>query len=180
MLNIDSILLILCCVVMVYIIFYWYRHGIFGSADNQKKQPVKEPEELKNNRLSVKKSLHITGLKIAPLLFFSVVSSLSSLTFMIVYSLFENQINIALIAACSVFIGCFFALIDVAQWQTRRFETALVDAIETMNATLVAGLSGQQAIQVAQQTSKGNVKAELTEIITRMNMGYSAEQSLAR
>ncbi|WP_372761983.1 type II secretion system F family protein [Pseudoalteromonas sp.] len=180
MLNIDAVLLLICCGVMAYIIYYWYQNGIFASADNQPQPKLKPHTVTSNERLSVKKSLDIAGLKVAPLLFFLVVLALTALAFMVVYSVFAKQINIALIAASSVFIGCFFSLIDLAQWQIRRFETGLVDALETMNATLVAGLSGQQAIQVAQQTAKGSVKTELTEIITRMNMGYSAEQSLAR
>lgn len=165
---------------MIYIAIYWYRNGIFSSAGEPKEVPVYTKKKPEKRVLLIAKSLHVTGLKIAPLLFFFVVVSLSILAFMIVYSLFSNQVNIALIAACSVFIGCFFALTDLAQWQTRRFEAGLVDAIETMNATLVAGLSGQQAIEVAKRTSKGRVQDELTEIITRMNMGYSAEQSLER
>lgn len=179
MVNLDIVLLAICCSVMAYIIYHWYKNGVFITTDDKNK-PTKPQKSIEKNRLSIAKSLNITGLKIAPILFFFVVVSFSSLAFMIVYDLFSNQINIALIAACTVFITCFFILNDLAQWHTRRFENQLVDAIETMNATLVAGLSGQQALQVAKRTTKGRVKEELTEIIARMDMGYSAEQSLER
>ncbi len=124
--------------------------------------------------------LRLLEINLAPVSVILGIISLSVCTFIVINSAFPKQQGIAIIMALAIMLSSYFLLDDLVTWRTKKVETELVDAMDTMHSSLQAGLSPIQAISTAANLAKGPLKTELTEVVTRLSSGYDASQSVHR
>lgn len=86
----------------------------------------------------------------------------------------------AVLAAIAFFLASQRLIEGFCEWQAKRFEERLVDAIDVMASALVAGASPLKAFEAAARWTEGRTSREFQEILRRLELGFTIEQSLDR
>lgn len=120
------------------------------------------------------------GLRIDPRLFLGCVTVTGLAILLLFVELFPDNFALAATATAGAGGILFLALADLNAMRSRNFEAKLIESLDLMNAALLGGLPPRQALLVAADTSKGKVKAELLEIVNRLDLGLSVEASVRR
>ncbi len=120
------------------------------------------------------------GLPVEPWLFVIGVLLLAVLVFLSLLEFIPGAFGLAGIATAGVVALGLLLLSDMIGWRTRRFETRLLDAMDLINAALRGGLPARQALQAAAESSEKAVRQELQEMVKRLDLGLSVEQSVQR
>lgn len=173
--------LALCCSCMLILSWrLWMRN-----ADQIKTQTVAHSQGADGVKFSpdssaIRRWLLTLNIGLEPWMFVLGILMVASLAFSLVLNIFPAHIPLAAIAALGVILLLFFGLADIAAWRLRLLEVALIDALDTMRASLNAGLSARLSLLAAAQTVKAPLQNELKEIVARLDMGYCAERSVAR
>ena len=165
------VLVVLLAVMLVCARAWWF-------ADVQPKQQELEPQTKLTS--GIRQKLRLLDINLAPISVLIGILTLSICAYMAIHTAFPQHQSIAVIMALAILISSYFVLDDLVTWRIKRVETELVDAMDTMHSSLQAGLSPLQAISTAASLAKGPLKAELTEIVTRLSSGYDASQSVNR
>ncbi|GGP75901.1 type II secretion system F family protein [Shewanella ulleungensis] len=132
------------------------------------------------NASGLQHKLRLLDINLAPISVILGIISLSVCTYVAINYAFPKQQGIAIIMALAIMLSSYFLLDDLVTWRTKKVETELVDAMDTMHSSLQAGLSPLQAISTAANLAKGVLKSELTEVVTRLSSGYDASQAVHR
>ena len=174
MLTRELITIVLCTLVMVFIFFAWSRN-----------KPARK-DGLTTSRVKVKVQSTLAGwlktlnLNLPVWSIILGVALIATTLFMFLLELFPGQLPVAIIAAMAAVVFCFNSLSDAAKRKINKIEKDLAQALDMMKAALSSGQSQHQAILMAAQSSKGQVKVELTEMLNRLDMGYSPEKAVLR
>jgi len=174
MLTRELITIVLCTLVMVFIFFAWSRN-----------KPARK-DGLTTSRVKVKVQSTLAGwlktlnLNLPVWSIILGVALIATTLFMFLLELFPGHLPVASIAAMAAVVFCFNSLSDAAKRKINKIEKDLAQALDMMKAALSSGQSQHQAILMAAQSSKGQVKVELTEMLNRLDMGYSPEKAVLR
>lgn len=71
------------------------------------------------------------------------------------------------------------AIGEWGQFRARRFEKGLVQAVDFIISSLLAGENAVQAISNAASTSRGSVRHELQEVVRRLEVGLDIRHAIA-
>lgn len=173
MLNVEVIALFLCVAVMFYTVFTWRRREkntpILPSSSVNLKPRKGLASWLRTLNLNLPVWLVIVGILIT-----------ATSMFMLLLEAFPGHIPVASIAAMATMVFCFNSINDAARWKIKKIEKGLAEALDMMKAALSSGQSQHQAIFMAAQSSKGQVKLEMLEMLDRLDMGCSPERAVSR
>lgn len=128
----------------------------------------------------IQHKLLILDINLTPISLLIGIIAMATFAYMAVHSAFPQQQGVAILIAIAILVGSYFILDDLVTWRTKRVESTLVDAMDTMLSALQAGSSSLQAISTAASLTKGPIKSELNEIVTRFSSGYDARQAVNR
>ncbi len=167
----------ICCLCMLYVVWHWL---IAPWLSDQEEQHTDARLFESPKTSTLERWLQTLGISLAPWMFVVGVLMIAALAFSLMLTAFPRHLPVAFIASLGVILLCFYGLADLAAWRLRRLEVALVDALDTMRASLHAGLPARQALQTAAQSVQQPLKDELNEVLARLDLGYSAERALAR
>jgi tight adherence protein B len=121
-----------------------------------------------------------SGLSVPPTLVLLCLVLLSLLVVMLMLEVFADSLIIPVFAG-AIFLTASFGIIkDIALWRARRFETKLIDAIDAMVQLMRSGSNVSQALRESADIVDPGIKREFSEIVRRLELGQSIEDSLAR
>tara|TARA_R110001606_G_scaffold359310_1_gene511130 strand:+ start:1354 stop:2226 length:873 start_codon:yes stop_codon:yes gene_type:complete len=174
MLNVELIGLSLCTSVMFYLALSWWRKKSTDKAN------LTAPTVKTKPKLALTSWLKTLNLNLPVWLVIVGIVIIATTIFMLLLEAFPGHIPVASIAAMAATVFCFNSISDAAKWKIKKIEKGLAEALDMMKAALSSGQSQHQAILMAAQSGKGQVKAELMEMLDRLDMGCSPEQAVFR
>lgn len=118
------------------------------------------------------------GLTVQPLLVLTALVLLSLAVFLVFMELFPDSWLAPPIAALAFLLACLGVMRDYAQWQAKRFEERLIDAIDIMVAALNVGENTVKALETTADSTRGKISAEFREIVKRLDLGLEIDQAV--
>ncbi len=148
------------------------------SRGNGEEVPVPPTPELAPN--PVRRLLLQLNLELDPPVFVGGLALLGIGGLAMLIELVGMSPQLAMLVAAGFLVLFVMLLHDLAGRRSRRFESQLLDALELMSAALQGGLPPRQSLRAAAQGAQGAVRAELEEIVKRLDLGLTVEQALRR
>lgn len=174
MLNVELIALSLCSSVMSFIVLTWWRKRSHRKEESASSEVnAKVPSTLAGWLKTLNLNLPVWSVVIG-------IALIATTIFMLLLEVFPGHLPVASIAAMAAIVFCFNSISDAAKRKIKKIEKDLAEALDMMKAALSSGQSQHQAILMAAQSSKGQVKLELTEMLDRLDMGCSPETAVVR
>ncbi len=103
----------------------------------------------------------------------------SVLVWMLFSMLLPTQPLVPVLAGVVVLPVSVLVIKDLAAWQTRRFETALVDVVDLVYAASSDGTPPLLALEVAAKASPRLIRVALADLVRRIRLGSSIEVATA-
>ncbi|MEP4889545.1 MAG: type II secretion system F family protein [Aliiglaciecola sp.] len=174
MLTAELIGLSLCISLMLYLVVSGFR------SKNAEKESLTKPTVKTRSKMALTSWLKTLNLNLPAWLVILGILIIATSIFMLLLEAFPGHISVASIAAMAVTVFCFNSISDAAKWKIKKIEKGLAEALDMMKAALSSGQSQHQAILMAAQSGKGQVKVELMEMLDRLNMGCNPKQAVFR
>lgn len=173
---IETLVFVFLIIVFLYVISAL----IFGRSNDSLADEWSEEGDEKKERSRVERQLRTLQFRIEPLAFIGGVVVLAAIVFLLFLELFPDKLLLAAMAGAGFIFFAISLLRDLSGWRARKFEAQLVDAIDLMQAALQGGENPQHAMVITADASRGAIQAEFREIVKRLELGMSIEQSTER
>lgn len=139
-----------------------------------------EQDVAENRSGGIEKFFLQMGFPYQPWLLLAGTLFLATLIFFACLEFAPGAVGLAALATCGVLVIAALLVGDYVGWRTRRFEAALVEAMDLINTALRGSMSAPMALKQAAQSSDGHIKIELQEVVRRLELGLPIEKAVQR
>lgn len=120
------------------------------------------------------------GIPVDPLLFLSSTTALLLGSFFLFHTAFPERLLLSAIASLGVLVLALMVGSDFLSRASRKVDSRMLDVMDLMNSALLGGMAPRQALEAAADASEGILKAEIQEIVRRLDLGLGIELAISR